>query len=354
MNEPNPDMLLLARESRGMSQTDLAAASKLSQAKISRMEDTYLPMTPDDVQRFATALKYPTTFFYRRDIPRGAFNGLYRKRKTMPTKVLTRFNAQVLIRTGRIDRLSRKLDAVKCDLPECHPDDYDGGPAEIAAHIRQFFKMPPGPVKNLFDLLENNGVVIIREPLGSSKLDGVSIFTPSGRPVIFINSETPLSRQIFTATHELSHMVMHRMPRPEEIVEPEGDSFTAEFLMPAIDIRPEFVAIGRINLDALQRLKLRWNVSMAALVRRARDLGVIDATRYKSLVVMMSQRGYRKTEPFEEYIKAGEPSFEREMIEYHKTDLGYSDAELADTLDLTDEQFRLSNSLNPNPFTVVK
>lgn len=337
---PNHEMILLARESRGITQTDLARTLGFSQARLSKMEDNLAPITSEDVTAIAAALNYPITFFYRRDMRREAFNGLYRRRKSLALKFLSQFNALVSIRAARVDRLARKESVMKSELPSCDPDEYDGGATEIAAHVRQFLGIPPGPIKDLIDILEDHGVIIIRQDFGSAKIDGVSIFTKDGRPVIFLNSAQQKSRQIFTLVHEVAHMVMHRLPRPTDVSEPESDAFTAEFLMPADDIRPQFQSVAYVTIEKLQSLKLHWNVSIAALLRRAKDLGFVDAKRYTSLNVMMSQRGYRRVEPHEEYIKLGEPTFERELIEFHLHDLGYSEDQLRDFLDMNPMEFR--------------
>jgi len=44
-------------------------------------------------------------------------------------------------------------------------------------------------------------------------------------------------------------------------------------------------------------LKSRWGLSMAALVRRARDLGVIDQATYTRAMKQGSAYGWRRAEP---------------------------------------------------------
>lgn len=43
--------------------------------------------------------------------------------------------------------------------------------------------------------------------------------------------------------------------------------------------------------------KKRWGVSVAALIRRSRDVGVLTEGQYKSAFVRLSQMGWRKREP---------------------------------------------------------
>jgi Zn-dependent peptidase ImmA (M78 family)/transcriptional regulator with XRE-family HTH domain len=347
-------MILLARQSRGLTQTDLTKKLHFSQGRLSKIEDGVIPATTEDIAALAAALDYPMGFFYRKDFRPGPFNGLYRRRKSIGAKFLTQFNAAVVIRTAAIDRLARKEAVAKSDLPQCDPDNYSGGPQEIAAKVRQYLGIAPGPIKNLVEILEDHGVIVVCQDFGSSKIDGVSICSSSGRPIIFLNSSQPKSRQVFTAIHELGHMIMHYLPRPEEDIEREGDLFTAEFAMPEADIRPQFRSIGYITIENLQTLKLHWNVSMAALLRRARDLGYVDSSRYTSLVVTMSSRGYRRTEPFDEFIKVGEPTFEKELIEFHRRDLGYSDEQIRELVDLNPDEFRATYPAEIGGLRIIK
>jgi Zn-dependent peptidase ImmA (M78 family) len=60
-------------------------------------------------------------------------------------------------------------------------------------------------------------------------------------------------------------------------------------LLPALPQRP--------NLSNLAMVKTQWGVSIKALVRRCRELGVIDADRALSLYQQVSKKGWNRTEP---------------------------------------------------------
>jgi Zn-dependent peptidase ImmA (M78 family) len=49
----------------------------------------------------------------------------------------------------------------------------------------------------------------------------------------------------------------------------------------------------------LAALKTQWGISIAALVRRARDVGAIGESEYRSLNIELSAAGMRKAEPVE-------------------------------------------------------
>jgi Zn-dependent peptidase ImmA (M78 family) len=65
--------------------------------------------------------------------------------------------------------------------------------------------------------------------------------------------------------------------------------------MPRNDIYDELPA--RADWPVLFDLKRRWEVSIAALLMRARTLGRMSEPSYLSAIKMVSARGWRRTEP---------------------------------------------------------
>jgi len=85
---------------------------------------------------------------------------------------------------------------------------------------------------------------------------------------------------------------MHEVPTDKQ--EQEADRFASSLLMPAEDIGPY---LTELNVPKLARLKQEWQVSMAALLRRGRDLGLVSETKYRQMSIEFSQAGYRQREP---------------------------------------------------------
>jgi Zn-dependent peptidase ImmA (M78 family) len=92
---------------------------------------------------------------------------------------------------------------------------------------------------------------------------------------------------------KLGHAVLHTVPRPNQ--EAEADQFAAALLMPATDGHAVFDT--DLDLAHLAALKPTWGMSMAALARRAWDLGRISDYRYRELNIELSAAGYRTNEP---------------------------------------------------------
>jgi Zn-dependent peptidase ImmA (M78 family) len=70
-----------------------------------------------------------------------------------------------------------------------------------------------------------------------------------------------------------------------------------------------------VTLSRIAPLKLRWGVSLQALVRRAHDLGVIANRQYRYLFEQLSARGWRMNEPANLAVAQERPRGLRKMAE---------------------------------------
>jgi Zn-dependent peptidase ImmA (M78 family)/DNA-binding XRE family transcriptional regulator len=333
----NPEMLVLARESRGMTQIDLSESIGISQAVISRYENGERGVRDDDLLSIADALEYPESFFYRTNQRYGlGSSGLHhRRRKTLPSRTLDMYIAKANILRLIVSTLLRGVDIEKSqNFPQYDIEEFNGDIERIAELVRASWKLPSGPIRDLVGVIENAGGIVHRTNFGSQKLDALVQWVPPTPPIFLVNSSIEGGRLRFTLAHELGHLVMHDVPR--EDMETEADIFASAFLMPKSDISSHFGT--RINLASLAQLKPHWRVSIAALIRRAHDIGAISDRQYRSLYEEMGRLGYRVAEPVT--IPTENPTLLQEMIEAHITELGYSIAELAATLSLTEREFR--------------
>lgn len=62
----NPEMIILAREFRGLTQKELAAKSGLTQAKIAKIENGVQGVSEDMILSFVKVLDLPIDFFKQR------------------------------------------------------------------------------------------------------------------------------------------------------------------------------------------------------------------------------------------------------------------------------------------------
>lgn len=186
------------------------------------------------------------------------------------------------------------LDVPELSLPVFDPAS-SRDPENAAESLRSFWELPRGPIGNLTKTIEKAGIIVFPFEFGTTHLDALTILSNDTPPIIFVAKSIPADRYRFTLAHELGHLYMHRrMPTP--MMEIEADRFAGTFLIPTADARVE---LSQLNFTKLGILKLRWKVSMAALIMRAKQSGAISEKWAVYLMTELSRRGYRKREPID-------------------------------------------------------
>jgi Zn-dependent peptidase ImmA (M78 family)/DNA-binding XRE family transcriptional regulator len=329
----NPKMIVLARQSRGITQQELTEHLRIGQGTLSKLESGLARISLDVLEKLVIYLKYPREFFYEplEIYPPGLH--FYRKHKTLPQKEQAKLIAAINIQRMHIQKFLMSADIDTVDIPEFDAEEYET-PEEIARAIRQFLRLPSGPVENMTNLLENIGIIVIHRRVGTRLFSGVSLTTEDAHQIIFINRDMPGDRMRHTLAHELAHVVMHRIPTPT--MEEEADRFAAEFLMPAREIRSH---LRDLTLEKLASLKPYWKVAMSALLQQAQRLGEITERRYRTLWTEMGSRGYRLREPMELDITREQPLLLAELIDLHTKRLKYSLKDLSHLVRLCMDEF---------------
>ncbi|MPZ51040.1 MAG: ImmA/IrrE family metallo-endopeptidase [Dehalococcoidia bacterium] len=322
----NPEMIALARESRALSQKELASALAVTQGAISRIEGALLPISDSLLARVSEHLRYPQEFFFLQDAVYGPSTSefFHRKRQSAPSRAIIQLHAQLNIRRIHIARLMRSIEMDNVKMERFDPDEFDGDIEAIAGAVRAAWMIAPGPIKNVTEVIENAGGLVIRCDFGTRLIDAVSRWVPGLPPLFFVNENAPSDRARWSLTHELGHILMHQAPRPE--MESEADTFASAFLMPARDISH---MLDFISLPRLAQLKPYWKVSMAALLKRASDLGILGYRQARYLWMQISKAGYRLREPPELDLPIEEPSLLNRLLSIYKDELGYGIDELA-------------------------
>jgi Zn-dependent peptidase ImmA (M78 family) len=196
------------------------------------------------------------------------------------------------------------------------------------------------------EILEEAGVFIFLEDFETTQLEGFTLIGDSTQPLIFLNRAFPGDAERLTLCHELGHMVMHDVPT--QTVEQEAWQFAAEFLMPANDITPDLRMVRQFEDYA--NLKRKWKTSMAALIRRSKDLGIIDDNKYRYLMMKMSP--YRVREPVT--IPVESPTLFEELMTTYTGEYAYSREDLLSLLCIDDRLFSTLYKEQPNRLRIVK
>jgi Zn-dependent peptidase ImmA (M78 family) len=320
----NPDMLALARDAKGVTQTELIAAlgDAMSQAKLSKIENGLVSPNDDEVGALAAALGVRTEFFHHPHTRRAEPATYHRKRKKLAKKDWSQIYAK-----AEIYRISTGLFLKSIELaptapapPSIDPDQHDGRVEEIALAVRQLWGLPRGPVEDVTSLLEKAGIIVVGFDFGTDLCDGFTQHSTGDMPpVVFINTRQPKDRLRYSLAHELGHIVMHRLPNPE--MEDQANRFASEFLMPTSDVIKDFY---NMSIDKFMSLKMHWRVSMQSLIMKAHQVGRMSDSAYRYYMIHMSKRGWRTREPVELTNVKEVPRVLLQLVNGHMNHLSYS------------------------------
>lgn len=289
--EARGELLTALRLSRGFTQVELAAQVGISQAALSKVESGEARLDVQAWRKVAEALMVPLSAFRDVQSTTAPARIFHRKQRTTPKSALNKVAAELsLVRLRVRDLLGDRPTTLR-------RHDLEGGfntPQEIARAVRDELGLGREPLQDLVAILEDAGVLVLRWPLDTVQVDAIASWQEESVPVILIGEHVPADRQRFTMAHELGHAVMHEDAAEKE-QEAEADAFAAEFLAPASEVKKEWPRGS--DLDALLLLKRRWGISLAALVRRGRDVGRLTEQEYRQWNMHLSTSGMHRREP---------------------------------------------------------
>ena len=334
----NPKMVVLARESRGISQKELAEKLGISPGFVCKIETDIKPLPEATLDKMCKHLNYPLEFFYQDGEPFLPMSLNYRKRDHVSAKVLMPLEAHLNIYRLNIETLSLKL-----KLPEPNVPVLDikkvGSEKQAAKQLRKFWKIQKGPVENITELLEANGIIVISFDFGTERVDSRTILTKDRHPIIVVNQSNLADKQRFSLAYELGHLVMHAETQPsyDRDIAHEANMFAAGFLLPEGEIKKDFEK--GISIALLGELKRKWRVSMIALLYRAVDLGFLNPNQKKYMLSKFNQLKIRRREPIDLDFQKEKPRLMRDLILTYKNVNKFTFKELAASLHLGPEEF---------------
>lgn len=287
-------MIQLVRTARGRTQGEVSADAKLSQGLLSKVESGLVTLDSDRLAAVAGALEVPVDRFLTGAPAGGLLTAcaFHRKRASLPVSDAKRIRALLDLTGLEVDALLHGMTG-DVAVPRQAPSDSGWtSPADIAREVRRAAGVDDGPLPDLVGMVESLGAVALVRDLEATKIDAIGSWPDGYRPLFLLNSTSPADRRRFTLAHEFGHAVMHAVPRSDQ--EREADAFAGELLMPGSGIRAD---LKNLDLAKLADLKPKWGASMAALARKARDIGAISEHDYKRLNIELSTAGYRTKEP---------------------------------------------------------
>jgi Zn-dependent peptidase ImmA (M78 family)/DNA-binding XRE family transcriptional regulator len=332
----NPAMITIARESRGLAQSDLAPIVGISQPTAVRLEKDNANASEEVLQNLARTLRYPNSFFYRK----GESQPLalsYRKRNIVAQKLMTKIEANINIYRLNMEQLLPAVGYSDIKLPNLDTLKL-GSEQECAKALRKLWKLTKGPIANLAETLEQHDILLLHFDFETDRVDGRCAIVLDKFPLIVTNKALLGDRQRFTLAYQLGHLVMHQYTSPgfERDLSHEANVFAAELLMPEKDIRAD---LQDLTLAKLAELKKKWKVSMQALLYRASDLGLITDNQKRYLLQQFNQQNIRKREPKELDVPTESYKLVRNLLTQYRTRQKMSLPKMAAFLHLETEDF---------------
>lgn len=306
-----------AREARALTQEQLAAKIGVNKSAIAQAEGGMRMPSTAMIESIAMTTKLPLTYFDSE--PHNEFPmseillRAHRKIKRRDVLDTVRF-AEHIFTIWYF--LACKSKPIPIALPNV-----TSTPKEAALEVKQKLGIPKDePVEKLVHILERAGVcMLLLPPLEAREAFCVWVRAANRDiPVIAaMAGREDGDRYRLSIAHELGHLTMHRsfLRKSNQEVEEEAWAFAAEFLMPEIAMRNEIIA--PFTLSSFARLKPRWGVSMAALVRRAHELRIITTRQYHYLFQQMGQAGMKAREPKNLDISVERPRLLKKLAEIH-------------------------------------
>ena len=314
-----------AREARGLSGVSLAEIAGVSSQAIYQYEKDRSSPGPDVLTRITASTNLPEAFFLQPERAEGERTVFYRSLSSATKTARRRADSRLRWVQDLVAYIEQYVALPEVNVPTFGlPDDprliSDGDIEQVAEELRRHWRLGEGPIANMVLLLENQGVIVTRGPLGAEALDGVS--THDGdRPFVFIGTDkgTPV-RWRFDAAHELGHVLLHRdvpqehfqHPELHKRIEQQAHRFASSFLLPLAPFGEDLFAA---NLDVLRSLKPKWKTSIAMMLMQAQYGGYISDDTARKLWSAMSRRKWRTSEPLDDTMEPEVPRLLRRSLE---------------------------------------
>ena len=151
-------------------------------------------------------------------------------------------------------------------------------PIKAARLAREALGLDDGDlIRDICGLLEDNGVKVLTPNVATDGFFGMSVADDDGGPAVVVNTWERISveRWIFTAAHELAHLLLHlsayevNRTEEDEGQEKEADTFAGYFLMPEATFNSEWEeASGLSWYDRVFKLKRIFRVSYRTVLYR--------------------------------------------------------------------------------------
>jgi Zn-dependent peptidase ImmA (M78 family)/DNA-binding XRE family transcriptional regulator len=290
------------RLARGLSQDKLAQAAGISRIAYINIERRQSEPRADTLRALAKALqvRVPELLVEEPALKRVRFRSLKRLKR----------REQVLVEVGQKLRDFVELES---QLNAAESKDFDalralaararrrGIPAVASAMRSHFGLTEHEPVHDICGLLEHQGIKVLSVNIATDAFLGLSVAEEDGGPAVVVNTweRLPVEHWIFSAAHELAHLLLHLQAysvdeeSEDKDQERDADTFASHFLMPDAVFRREWDStVGLPLFDRVLKVKRVFRVSWRTVLYRLNE-DFSDPIQRKRLWIHFS-KAYQK------------------------------------------------------------
>lgn len=313
-----------ARKAEGLSLRELAERVGVSHAAIKKYEDGLAVPSSTTLLALARALNVRSEYFFR-PLPVSLGQVAYRKHRALPRKRLDSITHELIEQIERRIELEElfpqppvKAFAAVRGLPRqiTSLDEIEG----VAERVREAWALGLNPIPDLTDTLEAHGIrVFMIDAEGDRQFDGLAAQASchgQALPVVVVARQWPGDRQRFTLAHELGHLMLKGRLTSGMDEEAACNRFAGAFLFPRASV---LQALGQrrnaLEIQELALLKAAFGLSMAGILHRAEDLGIITPAYRAAQARLFRENGWHQKEPGTDYPR--EQAHVQEQLVFH-------------------------------------
>lgn len=338
----NGERLKKARIYRGLTVAELAEKVSQQRQTLSMYEINKSNPPETVAAEIARELHFPLKFFYQDSNQKQESTVYFRSLLTTNKKYRSEQTIKMQFLSDVYDMLQDYI-----EFPEFDINSIKKGlsPEEAAHELRKAWDLGDGPIDNLVSVVEQHGIIVTSYKTRTDDIDAFSELLLNDSNSTFLiaysNNKTSAARIHFDIAHELGHICLHEWSDDIEdisrddfkIREQEANDFAAAFLLPKDSFMADLETVP-LNLVGFKQLKKKWKVSMAAMIRRSKELCFIDTETYQNLIRTMQRRGLRKEEPLDDVLLTAEPSLLKTAVLLLLQEEVFTPKEFMDELDL--------------------
>lgn len=323
MNRFNGNRIKNARLYNGLTVEELANELGVSKQAVSQYENNQVDPPIEKGFLLSKILGFPLDYFSQEDksnvkVGTTYFRALLRTNSKSRTQQEARLEHIGIIYSF----LNTYVNFPELDLPkfkECIT------PKEAALRLREYWQLGDYPISNITELLESKGILITMLDTSTDDIDAFSHCEYIDNEEIYIiavsKNKHSAARIQFDIAHELGHIILHEWSENIELLnreqfktrEREANEFASEFLLPSSSYTRDIIGMPN-KIENYIFLKRKWKVSIAAMMYKSRELGIISPRQYQYLISLMNKKGFRTNEPLDDTLPIPYPTMFNDAV----------------------------------------